>query len=1195
MGANCSYQEREEESTVHVDNKPGSSFTSEGASGVQMRPTGVAGRTVRLKLDNQEEEEHEPEAHPEEEESPELQQHLRVVKRATTRTKTIVKEIEMEKNPEKVDVKELRRKALENRMATACTKLNKDTQKHEFLPLSAKPLDLGIYGIGVQIYFQFTFGLGLIFVLLTVLQLPLLSYCGRGTLIDDLAETAGTEGAQRTEAKLSLANLGTCRMGSNLCTTMRDLQERPALQGTTMRLSDITPWLGLLDGLGILFVLLFTAVFQVWWVPREEAQQDEAHVTAADYAVCVRLLPRKLDKDHQTYETELKLHFQSVLQAAGVAEAEAEVEEVAIVREYDGGIEKFMAQGEALEQLRNAKVGKHWCTAKGDVPGIRKWDKIHTKVLNKVVAIEDSLKDQATMKDEDRLVCGAYIMFSREDHKDLVLQLYRTSRSFLSRLLQNPALRFHRKRIKVTEACEPTDLFWENLDFHPMKRKMRKWMTRVAAWGVLVVCILILVYFKSVNRATTLSIGQSNLWLLRANAGQCIKVCGAELSESLQCEAGHELEPAGLVTARGLEWGSLAGNASGGNASGSAAAAESASAYLRNATGRGTCWASPACGGAAQVAAGGSAGSEWLAFRLPAPKSVRCMRLEKGAPIQRLQLFSCDFASLGNSSGLQAGWQPDDHCLRMLDVFPQTQIEMQPQEDLYCTQPVSFLAAKGAFAKGEDPVDFPSIRCFCATRFRTAGRSFQTPPYDTEEKQICKPWSQHELKKLGFLVVAVVIVVVINQILLLIFTCLDKFARYCTATALARNQMINLMGTQVVNLGVLTLIVSLNFRTGVRLTWLSIGQGPYDDLDATWFVVIGASIIGAIAGQVLCSIIFPLIWGKLVIPLTVKFAERDLLTQTPLNDVYEYPDWCLSIRLAETMTIVFCILLYAGGLPLLYIIGAIYCFLAYWVDKWSLLRVSRQPPSYNSSCITIACNLLPFACASHAVLTMFFYGNQDVFPSDWGPLSPVWQIVVGLSSSDYDDVMETFQYGDGVDRDQVFNKYLRARVLDWSRKGNTLLLIIFLVSAAYYAFLGLGMPLLRCLGLWKCCRTGKTEKTVDTYAQAKQKAELRNLVFSYKLSANKRYKEAWDALFYDPDTADKKSANKAPARSLSPLGAMSDTLKHRWAQFEEAIDGAEEKMLDRTEEALRGLHKKAMPLSPLGGRASNQNVMPRGG
>jgi hypothetical protein len=135
---------------------------------------------------------------------------------------------------------------------------------------------------------------------------------------------------------------------------------------------------------------------------------------------------------------------------------------------------------------------------------------------------------------------------------------------------------------------------------------------------------------------------------------------------------------------------------------------------------------------------------------------------------------------------------------------------------------------------------------------------------------------------------------------------------------------------------------------------------------------------------------------------------------------------------------------------------------------------------------------------------------------------------LGFPIDSYDQVVEIFYVGGTTVRDKYFGDYVKARLLDFTREGCSFLFLMLLISVVYmiavvslkvfaplvtWAELLLEKRLTRRLkNSWLATRfAGKV--TEATYREARERASMSsNLVFSYRLSENPRYKEAHAAL-----------------------------------------------------------------------------------
>jgi len=237
-----------------------------------------------------------------------------------------------------------------------------------------------------------------------------------------------------------------------------------------------------------------------------------------------------------------------------------------------------------------------------------------------------------------------------------------------------------------------------------------------------------------------------------------------------------------------------------------------------------------------------------------------------------------------------------------------------------------------------------------------------------------------------------------------------------------------------------------------------------------------------------------------------------------------FPEWTLSLRVAETLVVVFCVFMYSSGYPVLYLCGAIYCLLAYWGDKYTLLRGSRRPPGYTKSAIESAVIMMPFAILLHSVFALWLFGNQELMPSGWGGLRGFAEMLVDMGYS-YSEIMGVVAQGGYDVRGSNYGSYLEARLIDCARVAAEPILWLFFAQLLYYALLILHSIFRPCLGNsvgnaldWtlkalKITRDAKAEKTTLTEAKAQEEKGL----LSYRMDMNPNYEEATMALNFTPE------------------------------------------------------------------------------
>lgn len=506
-------------------------------------------------------------------------------------------------------------------MQTACT-----DEACKWKPMKTPVKDLGVYGVGVQLYFQFLIDLGCLFMFLWLFTIPMMYYSLGGSLLDEFPETAEQNFFYKIMAAFTPANLGSCGADAVDCLRKEDKHNRKVFSGSDTQLREVTPMLGILDFLQSLITLGFIVFFRIYKIPKAVRIQDEANITASDYAVRVSGLPRNLEKDHPQYEDLLQQHFENILATeCGISEP-GKVVEVTLIREYDGCISLFLQQGNMLEEMHEAGVASRLATKAGKPKDAEKHEKKRKKLKEKIQSIENSLAHQADLKDEEREVCGAFVMFEEERLKDAILNVYKPFKGWFSRLFQPHYLHFKDWRLTVDQTCEPEELYWENMDYSWFLHKMRKLATLSVSFLIVVFCIFIMTFLRSAETAVDTSAQTHDLWIFEIadrardiqgggpGPGECMELCQLDLLMDLKCKDvwSPEAYLKSLKSDEGTFWSAT-------SATGMHLLVDSATECTNTNT-----WRAPSC-----TAAPGVNVTSHLYYELNSPQAVKCLKVAK--------------------------------------------------------------------------------------------------------------------------------------------------------------------------------------------------------------------------------------------------------------------------------------------------------------------------------------------------------------------------------------------------------------------------------------------------------------------------------------------------------------------------------------------------------------------------------------
>lgn len=257
--------------------------------------------------------------------------------------------------------------------------------------------------------------------------------------------------------------------------------------------------------------------------------------------------------------------------------------------------------------------------------------------------------------------------------------------------------------------------------------------------------------------------------------------------------------------------------------------------------------------------------------------------------------------------------------------------------------------------------------CYC--------QQLSTQDLTSKSTEICSVY-------VGYLTLANVIkflssfgIMIINFFLKIMMRKLSKFERSQSRSRIQKRVFKKVFVVLFINTAVLTYLVNLDIPSFSKY----ILNGQYNDFTRDWYLHVGYMILILM----MISVGSPhLIYLAISYPIGAckrKCCWKSRKSQYELNQLYTGPDFEISTRTSQILNVIFTSYLYSGGIPLLNCTCLLFLILIYYTDKFLVLRHFRSPPSYDHSLYMSAIKLLPLAVILHSCLSLYMYGNQDIF------------------------------------------------------------------------------------------------------------------------------------------------------------------------------------------------------------------------
>lgn len=280
----------------------------------------------------------------------------------------------------------------------------------------------------------------------------------------------------------------------------------------------------------------------------------------------------------------------------------------------------------------------------------------------------------------------------------------------------------------------------------------------------------------------------------------------------------------------------------------------------------------------------------------------------------------------------------------------------------------------------------------------------------------CNDWFDKYLRYQTLKSILIVVIPSINVFIIILLTFLTNFERNKTVTDDLISNMLKCFFSQVLN----TVVVLIAVHAYVKEVYeynkdFFIFTGEFTDMSPKWFAIVGTTI----AFSMLINIFSPHMYSlTMYIYYNIK-RKRDYgcckknkrqtkyVTKKDYFSLYVGPNFRLDTRYAQTLNIIFVILTFSSGFPVLYLFLFSFLFITYWVDKFLLFKFYRQPPKYDLYLSYIFNSIIILSLIFHLCFSIWIYGNPDYFKT-----SDTFLVFLN-NVSDYVNNFNVFSYGIG--------------------------------------------------------------------------------------------------------------------------------------------------------------------------------------
>lgn len=331
-----------------------------------------------------------------------------------------------------------------------------------------------------------------------------------------------------------------------------------------------------------------------------------------------------------------------------------------------------------------------------------------------------------------------------------------------------------------------------------------------------------------------------------------------------------------------------------------------------------------------------------------------------------------------------------------------------------------------------------NMYCYCQASYNTNGFDKTNSIEIIPGVKLCSDWLNYIITTNAINYGIVIIVPVINAILLIVLKLLTQFERNKTLAADLLSNFVKVFVMQSINTGVVILLVNI-YSKSVKdnVPRFPILTGNYKDLDPSWYVNVGTTIILCMIINIFTPHISAFIF-KLMKDCKICCDKGCTSNQkTKCTTIKEYKakyvgaEFIIEGRYAQISTSIFVSMFYSSGMPIMYVLIFFFIFATYYVDKYLFLRFYKKPKQFDPFINNIFTHLTLITVLIHMFVGIWIYGNP--------------YLLIDNSANSIDVVGASFRNIISLDP----NSYANEIVSRFTLKHNAILLCCIILLGVY--------------------------------------------------------------------------------------------------------------------------------------------------
>ncbi|GMH66371.1 hypothetical protein TrLO_g3255 [Triparma laevis f. longispina] len=301
--------------------------------------------------------------------------------------------------------------------------------------------------------------------------------------------------------------------------------------------------------------------------------------------------------------------------------------------------------------------------------------------------------------------------------------------------------------------------------------------------------------------------------------------------------------------------------------------------------------------------------------------------------------------------------------------------------------------------------------CFCLNMLiNTVATDGLFAAYDILKKpelegDVCGEFIDNYMKAQSLGIMSIAAVVIINVVLKATLTGLVNFEHHANGASYSNALTFKMTLSQFLNTAMIALLVNAKLSDDHKkdlgldsvLGELGLLDGEHSDFTRRWYIAVGSALTLTMVIQLIVPHIGPFVKGFIVRPLKVFMGKKKADTQQELNDLLVLDRFEIETRYSVLLNYLLVCSLYAGGMPILFVLASINFGFSFLMDKLALLRYNKKPLKYDAQLAGIVSGILPFAIILHIFTAAYQYSAPILIEDAEGEVQQVFDGMPDLS------------------------------------------------------------------------------------------------------------------------------------------------------------------------------------------------------